>query len=102
MRTPPPSTFRLEPNKVKKSPIAKNAKSCFKVLKIGLNGLFLAILVRFPLFKAKKGSKYTILYHFDKHFFFPQFKNGYSLPFRLGFTKIPYPFLNLMVLFMDA
>jgi hypothetical protein len=59
------------------------------VLKIGPYGLLKRFLSIFPHYKAKKGSKYAILYQFDQHFFFPQLKNGYPPPFRLGSPKFP-------------
>jgi hypothetical protein len=50
-----------------------------------------SVFERFPPYEAKraqntqfKGSKYTILYHFDQHFFL-------SPTLRLGFSKIPFP-----------
>jgi hypothetical protein len=64
-------------NHQKTQNIAKNVNSCSKVPKIGPNGFFERFLSVFPPYKAKKGSKYTILYHFDQHFFFLQVKNGY-------------------------
>jgi hypothetical protein len=61
--------------------IAKNAKSFSKLPKIGPNGLSERFLRVSPPLKAKMGSKYTILYHLNQHFFSDQFKNWCPHPF---------------------
>jgi hypothetical protein len=55
--------------------------------------LFEIFLSVFLPYKAKKDSKYTILYHFDQHFIFPQFKNGYpphTLSPRISQNSLPF------------
>jgi hypothetical protein len=70
--------------------IAKNAKSCLKLPKIGPNGLFKRFLGVFPPYKAKKAQNMPFYISLTNMSSFPSLKMG-TPPFPLGFPKIPYP-----------